>query len=155
MNNNGPSSFYLVKQPDGTVKWYSRNPSVSENRGEALDGVEDFLFQRFGVGTFRRPLRLEISGTLTAPTAPFNARTAMDVISGKSEKTVMDDEGHRVAIMGIRSTDPEYPYNGIVLDNEGAAVVSRSYSGLGICSDGVPSHNLFVIGPAEEENPSE
>lgn len=136
-------TLFLAADGSGAMKWYTKDPIEG---GEGFETIEQFLVSRHGgVSSILEPLRVRMTVERERLAEPFNIRTVLEIARGQFSKAVVDGEGHRVQIMLSGGDRGQYRFAGVVTDWDGNPIGGRSYSGLGVCSDGVPEHNLCVI----------
>ena len=137
--------FYFAFDADDNRRWYSADPSLSDNPEDQLINIEDELVHFLGSKpTLIRPAKVKFKAAFTRTTQEFNLQAVADIRNGAA-KYVSDGNGAYIEIADRRNADPDYPITGILFDPDGAVTGSRKYNGRGLCSDGVPAHSLFVV----------
>lgn len=148
-----PSNFFMIETPEGEYKWFDADPFAlsAEERGKHEINLDKTLIDAFGHCSMGNPMVILIKGGVLDRCAPFDVTMPMKVRCGQIDRHFEDGDGCYVDILERRNGDPEYPFNGVVLDGNGDIVTTRKYSVRGICADGHEEHSIFVVRNERQE----
>lgn len=151
-----PGEIFLVRGRDGKGHCYLQDPMKIRNRGELEVDFTETMFGFFGESNAVNPMVLHVSGVVFSRGEAFDISMPAKVRTGSYDGHFEDSEGNVVEVLPVRSPDPLFPVNGIVLTRDGRLVEQRLYDGTGRCADGNADHALYVVnGPLKEESVEE
>lgn len=145
-----PGEIFLVRGSDGKGHCYLQDPMKIKDRDSVEVDFADTMFGFFGDSNAVNPMVLHISGAVFSRGEAFDISMPAKVRSGSYDGHFEDMEGNIVEVLPMRSSDPLFPVNGIVLTREGGFVAQRHYNGQGQCSDKDGNHVILVVNGALE-----
>lgn len=140
-----PQYLYIAEEQDGTVQWYNVDPLKAGKNELARVDPGKLLVDMLGHCTKANPIIVQLGGYAYERSFSFDASIPAQMRKGAIAAHIRDCEGHYVEILPMRSTDPDFPFNGAVMEESGEPVAFRKYSYRGACSDGEKSHALIVF----------
>lgn len=137
-----PRNLFLTKDAEGRVHWFLDDPMKNKTPENEID-VASEIFSFVGTGDVANPVMVRLQCAHIMRCQPFGAEWPDRIRKGEEKKHIQDMNGARVDIIAVMNKT-EFPFNGVVLSEDGAAMCVRTYNENGECSDGVADHAIVV-----------
>ena len=140
-----PKFLFLAEEGEKGLQWYNVDPMKAGDSELTRVDVGKILIDMLGHCTKANPIVVQVGGAVLERSFAFDASIPTQMRTGKIAAHIRDYEGNYVEILPMRGADPDYPFNGAVLEDNGEPVAFRKYSSRGACADGLQEHSLVVF----------
>lgn len=136
--------FYIAQDESGNLQCYDQDPLRASDRESSRIDILKVIVDSFGRPDVCNPIVFMVKGALLQRCQPFNAGIPERIRAGAALH-LEDFDGTRVEIVSLHSSNPEFPFTGVLFDEKGDGLGFRLYSRDGGCEDGKENHRLVVI----------
>lgn len=145
------SDIYVVANAKGDAEFYESDPLKAENRKSQFDFGRRIFEIMDGPSDFINPIKVRVLLYQCRRGAKFDFNQINKVCGEGSDVQIGDKEGNIVEITKRWSTKGDFPYNGVIYNEDGVIIDHRLYSTNGECSDGDPNHSLIFVKVSKHE----
>jgi len=146
-----PHTLFLTKDAEGRPHWFLEDPMKNKSEENEIN-LPGEIFGFVGTGDVANPVMVRLQCAHIVRCRPFGAEWPDRIRRGEEKKHFQDLTGAHVDIIAATNRT-EFPYNGVVLAEDGSAAGVRTYNKTGECSDGIADHTISVwddVEPARE-----
>lgn len=138
---------YLTMDSSDNYRWYPVDPLRAIKEGiEPFDSLEELIvdFLKDNANNVN-PIIVKFAAAKIIRAENFTIDIPARIVKGEiKDREIRDYEGTPVELLFRRGDDPRFPVNGVVYDDKGNIISTRTYSLKGECSDGVYEHTLAI-----------
>ncbi len=141
-----PKDLYLVSDANHEYHFYLSDPMKTRDRAGAEVNIGELISDFIGGdGTVANPIVVALNCAAIQRCEPFAISQPGAIRTGQLKKHFEDMEGRIVDILETKNSDPDFPFNGVLLSRNGAMLGVATYSVLGECKDGIEDHALVCM----------
>lgn len=144
-----PHNLFLTKDAEGRIRWFLEDPMKNKSEENEIDIAKE-IFSFVGTGDVANPVMVRLQCAHIVRCRPFGPEWPDRIRKGEEKKHFQDLTGARVDIIAATNRT-DFPFNGVVLAEDGTAACVRTYNKEGVCSDGIADHTISVWDDAEPE----
>lgn len=140
-----PTYLFIAEGEDGRIQWFATDPMKAGANEAAVVEPGRLMVDMLGHCTKANPIVIKIGGAILERSFAFDSSIPDQMRKGMLAAHIRDYEGNYVEILPMHGSDPDFPLNGAVLDENGQPICFRRFSLRGACSDDNPDHSLVVF----------
>ena len=140
-----PKNIYMVTDSEHVCHFYESDPMRTPDRDAVEVTLAALIVDSVGEGTVPNPVMIALNCAVLKRSEPFAISQPGSIRSGALKRDFEDMAGRVVDILETQNTDPEYPFNGVLLSRDGRMLGTATYSTTGECKDQVSDHTIVCV----------